>query len=783
MTDSDLYVWETSARPAEIRRCAQGLRTLTGVLTGHGEQATAVLNEVALSFSDVIASAVATQIGSNIAALEAAVEGTEYGFGVGSLWADDVEAFITARAELITRWEAAVANDFGVPAMTGLPNADAEMAEAMYFDRDQDVAHARRLALLGYQHEGDLLYEWFQVRVGEKGRLFREGPTAANLALLAPYLGGGATTLWPEIAPPLVVGAADGAAAGTTVIEVLDGTSGPEAVVDVLTTVAIITRRAGYGYELSPGELDYLEAFYATMGVRILDVPTYLRSTSEGMIYDADAAPGYFPRVPFNGSPELVETLTVAAANGLLVLSRPTAPTSDDDHDGYERLPPWLRDSLALEGINPYDNPYEHFERLAGLGDLLAFSTVEAGTGLSRELAESVSWMIDYADSREDPIISSGTPDELREEIARSAPGLLNVVARDDAVCFDLVTGSDMTDGYSPADYFTDLYAFDWQFDNGAAAASLTDFIPALATSDDPVAQAQGEAAMFALVEIVTGDAGFDRLMDGVGTSGVEAESAVGQVNPAITQGFVAAMAPFMEQFAGPQSRDDPNQLSELDFETRVQFMTLIGTDPDSAAALAGAAYAYEQQQLYEYAVSGATEVNGGNVGRIRGLVEAGLVNAGLDAGADQAAAEAEAARTRQDGMNITQAILGSIPVPGGSGVLDIVFGILDYQDGTGAVGTADSVSGAPPAVGRTEVERRYETAQDIVTGLVLSGEMPMSTMPVPVVGPAVDDPSLEELTQALVDVARGAGYDLTPILDRIEQAQSDRELEALRGG
>lgn len=782
MTNSDLYVWETSARPAEIRRCTQGLRTLTGVLTGHGEQVATVLEEVALSFSDVIASTVQAQIGNNIAALEAAVEGTEYGFGVGSSWADDVEAFITARAELISRWEVAVANDFGVSATTGVPNADAEMAEAMYFDRDQDVANARRLALLGYQHEGDLLYEWFQVRVGEKGRLFREGPTAANLALLSPYLGSGATTLWPEIAPPLVVGAADGAAAGATVIEVLDGTAGPEAVLDALTTVAIIARRAEYGYELSPGELDYLEAFYATMGVRILDVPTYLRSTSEGMIFDADAAPGYLPPTPFNGSPELVETLTVAAANGLLVLSRPTARTSDDDHDGYERLPPWLRESLAVEGIDPLDNPYEHFERLTGLGDLLAFSTAQAGTGLSRELAGSVSWMIDYADSRQDPIISSGLPEELREEIARSAPGLLTVVARDDSVCLDLLTGSSMPQGYSPADYFTDIYAFEWQFDNGAAAASLTDFIPAWATSDDPVAQAQAEAAMFALVEIVTGDAGFDRLMDEVGTSGVAAESAVGQVNPAITQGFVAAMAPFMEQFAAPQYRADPTQLSELDFETRVQFMTLIGTDPDSGAALAGAAYAYEQEQLYEYAESGATEVNGGNVGRIRGLVEAGLVNAEMDAGADQAAAEAEAARTRQTGVSLAQGVLGSIPIPGASAVVDTVFAILDYQGDLGDA-TTQSVSAAPTTVVRTEVERRYETAQDIVTGLVLSEQMPVSMMPVPVLGPAVDAPSLEAQTQALVDAALRAGFDLTPILDRIEQAQSDRELEALRDG
>lgn len=789
MTDSDLCVWDTRARPGEIRRSAEGLRTITGVLLGHRDNVGAVLNEVALSFSEVVSSAIAAQIENNVAALEAAVECTEYGYGVSTAWAEDVESFITARAELMARWEALAADDFGVPATNGLPNADAEMAEEMYFDRDRDVATARGLARTAYEAEGQRLWEWFQVQVGEKARLFREGPTAANLALLGSYLGGSATTLWPEIAPPLVVGAAEGAAAGATVIEGLDGTAGPEAVADALTALAIITRRSQYGYEPTPGELAYLEAFYATMGDRILDLPAYLASTSGPIVYDQDAPPRYVPPVPFEGTPELVATLTMAAANGLLVLSRPTTRPGDDDHDGYERLPSWLRETLAVDDIDPNDNPYAHFERLTGLGDLLGSSTVEAGTGLSRELAGSVSWMIEYADSREDPVVSSGIADDLRAEIARSAPALLDVVARDDEASFDLLTGSEMPDGYSPADYFTDIYAFDWTMDDGAAAAGLTDFIPVWATSEDPAARSRAEDAMFDLVQIVTGDASFERLMDGVGVSGVPAESAVGQVNPAITRGFVTAMAPYMEQFAGPQnyddpttSGDDPTQLGNLDFETRVHFMTLIGTDPDSGAALAGVAYAHEQQELYDYAASGNAEQNGGNVGRIRGLVDAGLINAGMDAGADQAAAAAEAGRTRQTGMDIAQGIAGSIPVPGASALVGTVFAIFDHQSASGDAAT-ESVSSAAQTVGRTEAERRYDTAQDVVTGLVLSGQIPPSSVPTPFVGPVVEDPSTEALTQALVNAARAAGYDLTPILDRIESAYSDADLVGERDG
>ena len=772
---SDFDPWNTRADPERIRASAAGLRSISGVLLGHGNNVGTVLSEVALSFSEVIAPAVVAQIEGNAQALETAVEGTEYGYAVGSAWADDVDAFLAARDALLARWEAAELDDFGAWPPIGLANAEADMAEQMYANRNSTVGAARTAALRTYDAEGLRLWEEFQLQVELRGRMFREGPTASNLSMLVSYLGWAAMTLWPEFATTPVTGAAEGAAAGTTVIEGLDGTTGPEAVAEALSTVAMITRRAEYGQELTAEELAYLEAFYAAMGDRVLDIPSYLASRSGPTMSDANTEPTYLPTVPFNGSPELVQTLTVAAANGLLVLSRPTTRTGDDGHEGYERLPAWLREDLAWDPAEPYSDPAGHFARLTDLGDLLNSSTLEAGTGLSRELAASVPWMIDYAADPQPYLRGDPGVADLRAEVAASAPALLDVVSRNDEVCFGLVTGTGMPDGYSPVDYFTDIYAFDWAVDNGAAAAGLTDFIPEWAGSSDPDERARSQVAMFDLVQIVTGDSAFSVLMDSAGTSRVASESAVGQVNPAITQGFVNAMAPFMDQFAAPQgSEPDPRGLRDLPFETRVRFATLIGTDPVSATALSAAAYAYEQQQLYDYAVSADPSVSGGNVGRIRAIVDAGIINAGIDAGADHIEAAATAARTRQMGLDIAQGVIDGIPVPGFSSVVDAVFAVFDAQTGADGVGQ-NTLEALSPPLG--EDERRYDTVSSVMVALVASGQIPEAALPVPLIGPVAHPPTPEELTDDLLRIAAAFGYDLTPILERIESAYSDQDL------
>lgn len=784
MTQTDFYPTDTLARPAEIRRCAQRLEAITGVLLGHGEDVGAVLNRVALSFSQVIAPVVAARIGDHVAALESAVEGTQYGYAVGSAWAEDVESFKSARQALITRWEAAEQDEFGITPPPDLwPYNESETADRLRLEHRVAVEDARRVTLDAFIREGNLLWESFQDKAVETGRMFREGPTAANLALVVSYLGWGAMTLWPELGIP-PVSAVDGATAGRTVLAALDGTAGPQAMTDALADVAAITKRAAAGEALTPDEIDFLAAFYATLGQRVTEVPDYLAQTSFTYATSVassrtdDQGPPVSTSHTMGGlDPAAVTALTAASANGMLVLSR-----NGPGGGGYTRLPTWVQASLDDDQLLPSgvgrSQTVDGFEALVTFGEFLGYSDVEAGDGLSRELAMATSRMLADLDGLEGQL-DPGLPTWI-EQVDVTGQSFLDVVARNDSASFDIVTGSNMPEDYDPARFFGDIYTFDWS-DDGAAASRLTDFIPVWAVSDDPVEQGQAQAAMFEMVQIVTSDEGFELLMDGAGTSGVAAESALGQVNPAITQGFVVAMAPFMDEFAGEQSSiAEPSGLGDLTFDTRVRFTTLLGTDPDSAAALAGLATAYEQQELYEYAVSGNTELTGGNVGRIRGIVDAGLFNAEIDAGADEAQARAGAEQTRQLGANIAQGVLGAIPVPGVSALVDTVFAVFDVES------AENSPAASPlPSPGRNEAERRYDTAAGVMTAMVTTGQLPPSAMPTPFIGPvsAGNRPSTEVLTQALVDAAETAGFDLNLILNRIESAYSDPDLVDERDG
>lgn len=461
MTNTDFYPWNTRARPDEIRRSAERLQSISGVLLGHGDSVGSVLSQVALSFSEVIAPAIAAQIGNNVAALETAVEGTQYGYAVGVSWAEDVAAFSTARAELIARWEAAEIDDFGVPPLLNLwPAPDAGRVEQLNSDRRLTVNTARGEALDSYIAEGQQLWEAFQEKVRAKGRMFREGPTAENLALLVSSLGWGAMTLWPEIAPPPVT-AADGVAAGATVIEGLDGRAGPQAVAEALADVAAIARRAASGQELTPAEVDFLEAFYQTMGERVTEVPGYLAQTSFDYTTSVPSSrnpwpgaesPPIYPTHTVDGlDPALVTTLTASAANGLLVLSR-TGPGGG----GYQRLPTWVRD--ALDGDQPYVRPPDpssqpivgvgsDFEKMVELGGLLDYSTVEGGIGLSHQLAMATSELTHIATDA--PYgFPSDVADSVLADADPTARTFLNVVARNDEACYDLILDEDMPDDY-----------------------------------------------------------------------------------------------------------------------------------------------------------------------------------------------------------------------------------------------------------------------------------------------------------------------------------------------
>lgn len=684
MTDTGFYPQDTRARPEEIRASAERLEAISGVLLGHGENVGAVLSQVALSFSEVIAPAVAAQIGNNVGGLEAAVEGTQYGYAVGTSWASDVETFSTARAALIAAWEVAEMDDFGVAPLLNLwPPGDADEVERLSSERRLDVEHARGAALRGFIAEGHALWEVFQDRVVEKGRMFREGPTADNLARLVATLGWGAMTLWPEIAQP-PVSSADGVTDATTVIEGLDGTASRQAVAGALADVAAIIRRAESGHELTAAEIDYLAAFYETLEGRVTEVPGYLAQTSFAdpttvpTSRTEDQSPPVYQTHTVDGlDPTLIAALSAASANGMLVLSR-----NGPGGGGYQRLPSWVQDTLDdmetpfPDGVGP---DIEDYESLRLLGELLAPSTVSAGEGLTRELGLALGRVIPSIYPFED-VVPDGGSTPWGVQVDAMGQAFLDVISRNGDVASDLITGSDMPPEYSSRAFILDVYSFEWS-DDGASAAGLTGFITANADGADP---AQGLAAesMRALFDIVSapGSAGFEDLMDQVGNSGEAASSSLGQVNPEISAALGSLMASYLDEFGMPEGNG--GALGDLTIEARARFATLAMTSPAAGQDLVVNINEHTTEQLSRVTDSITAAEYGRQGGRLLGLVDVAAVNIVMDQIGDEVDGVEDAEERRSIVVTVMQSLLGRVPFAGPeiSAVLGAIAGSGDAE-------------------------------------------------------------------------------------------------------
>lgn len=806
---TDFHPTDTDADPDEIRRRAERLQSISGVLLGHGDAVHSVLSQVALSFSEVVSPAVAAQIGNNAGALETAVEGTQYGYAVGRAWADDVDAFIAARNDLLYRWELAGIDDFGVPPTPNLwPLPEAAEAERLRLENRVAVADARKLALDSFVTEGHLLWEQFQDRVIEKARMFREGPTAENLVLVVSHLGWGAMTLWPEFAPP-PVSATEGVTAGTTVIDGLDGAAGPQAVTQAIADVAAILSRAQAGQELTPAEIDFLAAFYETVGERITELPDYLAGSSFTYTTSAptsrtedDSPPSYSVHTVGGLDSSVVAALTAASANGMLVLSR-----SGPGGGGYARLPTWVRDALdgdeiETQPLSPTTSPPmigvgSDIDQLGQLAELLDYSTVEAGTGLSHRLAMTTQDLIRLS-ADAGYFFLDDTVEILTADVDSMGRTFLHVVARNDEATYDLILGEDMPDSYAPETFFADVYGFEWS-DDGESAGQLTDFIPSWATEGSPDQIARAETAMRAIVEIVASDAEFAAFMDGVGTSGVPEQSSLGQVNPEITQSLARSFGAFVVDFAAAEpsegDQDTGTGVDTLDFLTRVRFTTLLGTDPVAGAGMAAAMYAYEDEQLAGYAADpGSASEVAAQTGRLRGIVEAGLTNAGMDITSNRHDAEERADTMLAEGLG---ALASTMPNPVAKGFAQLVASVIsEAAAGGSSAGQPESILEAP----QTTSEQTFAQTSAVAEAMLATGMLDQSALPPTltisgegtiVLAPGTPNDELDGLSAALAGVINPAlaliDPTVTPPPDiaqlvlaiALQAAQIDEELAA----
>lgn len=761
---------DTEADPARIRSEAAELRALSGVLTGHGSSVTAVLEQASLCFTDIVADSVLAQIGPDVAALEHAVQATEYGHAVGTTWADDVERYLNVRESLLAEWRHGLATNFGIVGIPP-PGAAPDMAEAYEARRGPGAVQAARTELCGILTAQVMrAYDAFVSESIIRAAMFRDGATPANVAALGGALGFVAGTLWPDLtAVPIPLGADDGSADAQAALRSMDGLSSPEAVVEALERVTLLARRAESGQPLTPDEVSYLASFYEVLGDRVLEMPEYLDRSSY-------TYPGLIPTGEVDGSRVLyaltertdgpldaegAAALTVAAANGLLVLSR-TGPGGG----GFARLPAWFR--MAVQQSYPPSGALrEQNYQLVETVDLLSHSTVEAGDGLSREMALAAERVLRNG-SNELADATSTLSDEglTNREVADSVGGtLLRVVGRNDQVSYELITGENMPVHYDRDEFFRVVYGFDWA-DDGAIAAGLTDFIRDWAA--DPDRSDDAHSATVELAYVVA--AAEDFLLDGVGNSGDPASSALGQVNPAITSELGLTFASDPELFSAIEQ--DPN--ADIDSGTASSYATVVATGEEGRIALAAGLYSLERDQTAAFVADGGAADAGGPMGRLQRLVDDAITAAVLDADGDRVAAAEANARAREDAFSMIVSATAMIPGPAGKGA-GFLAALADMvtrpDDPPPVLIDPDSVPGLRP-----QPVRAFAVAANIVNLLIGQGRIDPGSLPPGsldenglVFFPGIG--SVEEATDVLVASAEAAGVDVYELIELTNDA------------
>lgn len=178
---------------------------------------------------------------------------------------------------------------------------------------------------------------------------------------------------------------------------------------------------------------------------------------------------------------------------------------------------------------------------------------------------------------------------------------LLGVAARNTEASYAVLSDqhphpSQPTTGHN-AEAITGLYTHDWP-DDGRAVSGLTDWIPAAASSDDPVAQARAQESALGLVHMLAGSD--ERLADLRDTGATPAEDGAAQagtpftvVNPELAASLTDTVLPYLDTLGTPEptapaasDSDAAQPAGPIDQGRAQQFLDLLMADPASAERL-----------------------------------------------------------------------------------------------------------------------------------------------------------------------------------------------------
>lgn len=638
----------------EAKSAADQILELLGTITGSGEDVGSKFSDTAAEFTDMIASEIKAAGIYNASKWQSAAMAVVHAGGVANKWSSHLEDYKTAISNLKGEAEDAKTRYLGDSGETS--------------DIDKVIKYNAEIRELN----GRAGKAWAGLVEDSEAcsNLLRQGPTESAMEVLVTEGGIGwlpYNILGAEM--PLPIDASDGKKMGKEMEQYLDedGRVIDDRYYEIVAALNAVNARAlektKRGEDLSEEEVGFLRSFFEELEKLEAEPPT---ATSEGTGY-SEGVLSIPERLSAMGAidesgniDEQWQGFVEGIGTGLLVLSDETLGGS------FKYVP----DSVANAVYGPQSSYYQQKEGVEDLTfvdgeqywreDMRNLSVIlgesnddtQGGFIFSRELTAAVGANIDTLMNDHNPGRASWP--EFYAPTEEQLEGLVDVSTRNTSANHAILTGDGGTYETDTKEVLEGLFTYSWE-DEGAAVSGLTDWIAEDALSDLPsVRERAGEAAA-GLVEQITSEDMFAKLVS-TGETVTEQtpdgpityeNASFTALNPEVASSLGDIFVRYVDSFAFPTGNGDvafehsegydgtPQIRIGMEEQNSIDFMQFLMGDTETAAKTVDTANKYSAIMMDIGAASGEPGIAGDRVGRLNGMMETALQNDALDRNMD----------------------------------------------------------------------------------------------------------------------------------------------------
>lgn len=663
----DTSPWETKADEAAVSGEADTLMSLAGRITGRGGELRTAINAGAMEFSAIVADPIEARNADSMTTWMSGTQATVFGSSVLTAWAGEVGTFKRALAALETKYAEGVGKIFEIG--TGGPGEGAESNARIAARKNLEAELAAEATRLRAKFDAD---------TDTRGAQLRSGPTTEVLkALVADgTMKWAAFNLWGAKGAVPLDGKDAAKLAAMLAAKLRNGEKLTRAEQEMLIGLQALAGHALWlqqnGGNLSKGELAYLKTLYDLLGKNEDGDVTPFRGDS--MLLKID---GWLKGSGYSDSDQAL--IRGALGGGLLALS------DEGIGGGFGMLPLDVRRQLDMELPESWDIPAgegaEYFWRreFAPLAALLvgAPAALKGGMEFSGKLTLRSAEYASMLDEKED---------------IEPLQDLLGVASRNHEAVREVLTGGYRTERFgenTPEFVLRQLFGKNDWTDQGAAAASLIDWIPEASTGKDAYERYLAGVSSAAVIDLMTntqktawGESAFQFFTDSGGRIGDATDVPMGVANPRVAQALGEVAGAYLQSFggrdgvenastqwgymvSGPNGETWVGDRLQVDPDDRARFFQLIVADPKAAAQLGNDILGTMYRNTGDMVATddaGARGSLAATSGRLLGYFDAALKNNMLDGvGAYEDVEAGDYAKTVARNQALTGALGGGI--------------------------------------------------------------------------------------------------------------------------